>query len=498
MQIFGFEIRKSPTAPSIAQPNNDDGSIEQVVGSGAAHLSYAFDINKKLNNEIELINKYRSMSQVAEIDQAIEEIITECIVVEEEKLPVEVSIIAEENEIPEQIREAIVQEFKNILALMEFNTEGHDLFRQWYVDGRLYGQLLVDESNLAEGIKGVQFIDPRKIKKVREIRKERNAAGLDVVMGIEEYFIFNDSGLNSANTGIKISKDVIIHAPSGLVDESQNTISHLHTAIKPANQVRYMEDAALIYTLSRAPARRAFYIDVADMPKQKAEQYMHDTMTRYRNKVVYNSSSGEIQDDRSYTSMLEDYWLPRRSNGRSTEIVDLNGSSIMSQMENVMYFLNKMYASLKVPISRLKPETGFMLGKSDQISRDEVKFSKFVARLRRRFAEIFYQALRAQLILKGIISPEDWQFVRSKINFDFLRDNYFSELKENEILSGRILMAEQITPFVGKYYSHDYVRQVIMKQSEEEIESMDQQIAQEMKDHPEWFLPPEGEEANGQ
>ena len=251
MQIFGFEIRKTGELPAIAQETNNDGSIEQIVGTGAAHYGYVFDINKKLANEVELINKYRSMSQIAEIDSAIEDIVTEAIVVEEEKLPVSINIVADDAEIPPQIQEAIVQEFQNIIAMMEFNTEGHDLFRQWYVDGRLYGQLLVDESNLADGIKNIRFIDPRKMKKIREIRKEKNSAGLDVIMGTEEYFVFNDSGINAATQGVKISPDVIIYAPSGLVDESGNTISFLHKAIKPANQLRYMEDAVLIYTLSR-------------------------------------------------------------------------------------------------------------------------------------------------------------------------------------------------------------------------------------------------------
>ncbi len=493
MQIFGFEIRKSGEVPAIAQEVNSDGSIEQVVGTGAAHYGYVFDVNKKLANEVELINKYRSMSQIAEIDSAIEDIITESIVVEEEKLPVSINIVAEDSEIPPQIKEAIVQEFQNIIAMMEFNTEGHDLFRQWYTDGRLYGQLLVDENNLSAGIKDIRFIDPRKMKKVREIRKERNAAGLDVVMGTEEYFVFNDSGINAATTGIKISPDAIVYAPSGLVDESGNTISFLHKAIKPANQLRYMEDAVLIYTLSRAPERRVFYIDVADMPKQKAEQYVKDVMTRYRNKIVYDSSTGEIKDDRVHMSMLEDFWMPRRSNGRTTEITTLAGSTIMSQMDNVTYFLNKLYNALNVPLSRLRADANFSLGRSTEITRDEVKFSKFVSRLRRRFAEIFYQALRAQLILKGIISPEDWVFVKSKINFDFLRDNYFSELKENEILLGRIQMVEQMQPFIGMYYSHEYVKTAVLRQSTEEIEKMQQQIDQEYKSNPQMFAPLPGE-----
>ncbi len=910
MQIFGFEIRKTPELPSIATPDKNDGAIEQVVGSGAAYYGYAFDINKRLSNEYDLINKYRSMAQIAEIDSAIDEIVTEAIVVEEEKLPISINIVADDNELPPAIQQAIVAEFQNVLALMDFNSRGHDIFRQWYVDGRLYGQIIVDESNLSNGIMDIKFIDPRKIKKVREVQKEKSLSGVDIVTDVREYFIFNDAGISTSNNGIQISPDVIIYSSSGLTDEYGNTTSHLTKTIKPANMVRYMEDAVLIYTLSRAPERRVFYIDVGDMPKQKAEQYMRDVMTRYKNKVIYNSSNGEIADDRVFNSLQEDFWLPRRcfsldtkvklldgrdvsiadlskeyqegktnwtysvsddgrivpgmitwagttmknaqvvdvhldngevitctpdhkfilrngekvqaqylqegtslmplytekrvlygnkdyeyvldnstnkwktvhkmvseyfngpnksnevvhhanlnrfdntpcnlvvmdktehlklhtligtenwknasqekretwkknlsesskrffateegriarekiveknktpkmlaalargrdtvkemreydklhltkeefaakwihvehndssyahearahdkatiskedyynkwvapitnankekhnkrissydmgniiqavsaikdgklrnsdiisavqsvypeiklesfrtilkhngyetisdfiirnfetdmprrkyqaknqegknhkvvkvvfredrmdvgtltvdgdeinhsfhnyalsagvfvmnSNGRTTEITTLPGSSIMTQMDNVNYFLNKLYASLNIPLSRVRPDANFSLGRSTEISRDEVKFSKFIARLRKRFSDIFYQALRAQLILKGIIAPEDWTYVKSKVNFDFLRDNYFSELKENEILSGRIQMAEMIQPYVGTYYSMEYVRKNVLKQTTEEIERINMQIAEERAANPEMF-----------
>lgn len=492
MQIFGFEIRKSPERPSIATPDTNDGAIEQVVGSGAAYYGYAFDINKRLSNEYDLINKYRSMAQIAEIDSAIEEIVTEAIVVEEEKLPISLNVIAEDNELPPAIQQAIIAEFEHVISLMDFNSRGHDIFRQWYVDGRLYGQLIVDENNLAAGIVDIKFIDPRKIKKVREVQKEKSLSGVDIVTDVREYFIFNDSGISNSNNGIQISPDVIIYASSGMTDEYGNTTSHLTKTIKPANMVRYMEDAVLIYTLSRAPERRVFYIDVGDMPKQKAEQYMRDVMTRYKNKVIYNSSTGEIADDRVFNAISEDYWLPRRSSGRTTEITTLPGSSIMTQMDNVNYFLNKLYAALNIPMSRVRPDANFSLGRSTEISRDEVKFSKFISRLRKRFSDIFYQALRAQLILKGIIAPEDWTYVKSKINFDFLRDNYFSELKENEILTGRIQMAEMIQPYVGMYYSMEYVRKNILKQTTEEIERLNMQIAEERAQNPEMF----GQQAN--
>ena len=374
---------------------------------------------------------------------------------------------------------------------MKFNTDGHELFRQWYVDGRLYGQMMVDEQNLSAGIKDIRFIDPRKMKKVREIKKEKNNGGVDVIVGTEEYFIFNDDGINSASAGVRISPDVILYAPSGIVDESGDTIGFLNKAVKPANMLRYMEDATLIYTLSRAPERRVFYLDVSDMPKQKAEQYVQDVMKRYKNKIVFNTSTGEISDDRVHMSMLEDFWMPRRSNGKTTEITTLPGSTIMAQMDNVNYFLNKLYNALNIPLSRIKPEAGFSLGRSTEITRDEIKFNKFVARLRKKFSDIFYQALRTQLILKGIIAPEDWFYIMSKINFDFLRDNYFAELKDNEILMGRIQMLEALQPYVGKYYSHETMRASILKQTEEEIEEEDKKLAIEQKEHPEWFMTPD-------
>lgn len=482
--IFGFEIRKAGTKPALTTPANIDGAIEnEVTHAGASAYGYYLDLNKRLTNEVDLINKYRAMAQVAEIDAAIEDIVNESIVVEDDKQPVSININSVENDIPEEIQVAITDEFSNVLRLLDFHDNGHDMFRQWYIDGRYYSQIIVDESDLQAGIQDIRNLDPRKIKKVRDITKKKNAGGADVVVGIDEYFVYNENGTQAAATGIKLSPDTIIHAYSGLVDEYNNAISYLHKAIKPSNQLRYMEDAALIYTLSRAPSRRVFYIDIADMPKQKADQYMQGIMTKYKNKIVYDSANGEIKDDRVHMSMLEDYWLPRRSNGRTTEITTLPSENITGQMDNVMYFMNKLYGALNVPLSRLRPETGFSLGRAQEISRDEVKFSKFIDRLRKRFSGIFLQALRVQLILKGIITPEDWDFIRSRISFDFMRDNYFSELKDAEILASRIQMAEQVMPLVGTYYSPDFVRRRILRQTEEEIEQMREEIAIAEKDN---------------
>lgn len=487
-KIFGFEIRKAGTEPALTVPDNRDGSINnEVTSSGAAAYGYYFDLNKKLTNEIELINKYRSMAQVAEIDIAVTSIVDEAVVIEEEQPPVSINIRSDNGDVPENIQEVIANEFQNILTKLKFHQEGHEIFRQWYIDGRYYAQIVVDEENLVNGISEIRALDPRKIKKVRDIVKQRNSGGVDVVVDIKDYYVYNDSGINSASNGIRLSPDSVICATSGLVDEYGNSISFLHKAIKPSNMLRYMEDAALIYTLSRAPARRVFYIDVADMPKQKADQYMMQTMTKYKNKIVYDTSTGEVRDDRVNMSMLEDYWLPRRSNGRATEITTLPSENITGQMENITYFLNKLYNSLSIPISRLRPDNAFSLGRTEQITRDEVSFSKFIDRQRNRFSQLFLQALRVQLILKGIIAPEDWEFIRSRITFDYLRDNYFAELKEAEILSNRINMMNQIQPLVGMYYSPQWVRKNVLHQSDEEIEKIDEEIAIAMKTTPQFF-----------
>lgn len=479
-KIFGFEIRKTGEMPALAPVVKNDGAIEnEVSAAGASAYGYYLDLNKRLTNEVDLINKYRSMAQVAEIDAAIEDIVNEAIVVEENKPPVTVSIRAEDGDIPEQIVEAITDEFNNVLTLMNFHDEGHEIFRQWYVDGKIYAQIVADEQDLSAGIQDIRLLDPRKIKKVRDIIRQKNAGGVDVVVGTEEYFVFNEQGTQSGSNGVKLSPDTVIYATSGLTDEYNTPISFLHKAIKPANQLRYMEDAALIYTLSRAPSRRVFYIDIADMPKQKADQYMQNIMAKYKNKITYNTADGTMADDRVHTTLLEDYWLPRRSNGRATEIQTLPSETISGQMDNVNYFLNKVYGALNIPLSRLRPDTNFSLGRSQELTRDEIKFSKFIDRLRKRFTAVFLQALRVQLILKGIITPEDWDFIRSRITFDYLRDNYFTELKETEILSNRLQMAEQVMPLVGSLYSLEYVRRNILRQTDEEIEEIQRQNAAE-------------------
>ena len=478
--IFGFEIRKAAVNPALSAPINYDGAVDNDVTTGAGAYGYYFDLNRKLVNEVELINKYRQMANIAEIDLAIEDIVNEAVIVEEFKEPV-VLQFSDNSNIPDQVRDIIQQEFSYVLNLLNFQTNGHEIFRQWYVDGRYASQIVVDEAQLNEGIKEIRPLDPRKIKKVRDIIKQKNNGGTDVIVDVDEYYIYNDSGNTAAGTGIKLSPDTIIYSTSGLQDEYGNAISYLHKAIKPANQLRYMEDAALIYTLSRAPSRRVFYIDIGDMPKAKGDQYIQNIMNKYKNKIVYSSQTGEIKDDRVHQTMLEDFWLPRRSNGRTTEIQTLPSESISNQMDNVTYFLNKLYNSLNIPLSRLRPDANFSLGRTQEITRDELKFSKFIDRLRKRFSNVFLQALRVQLILKQIITPEEWEDVKTNIAFDFLRDNHFTELKETEILSNRLQMAEQIMPMVGIYFSPNFVRQKILRQSDDEIKRIRQENIMAMK-----------------
>lgn len=479
MQIFGFEIRKSnERSVSIVGPASDDGALEQASSLASSHYSYNLDVNQKPKNDLDLINKYRQLQMVPAVDAAIEDIVSEAVVIEDSKSAVSLNIIAEIDAIPLDIQDKIADEFQNVITLLNFSRKGHELFRQWYVDGRQAFHIIIDEADPRQGIKEVRFVDPRKIRKVREIFKERTTTQTEIVTAVEEYFVFNDAGMtNTTNTGLKLSSDSIAYVTSGLLDETNTTISYLHKAMKPANQLRYMEDAMLIYQLSRAPQRRIFYIDVADMPKQKAEQYVKDTMNRYRNKMVYDSASGEIKDDRNNMSILEDFWCPRKGNGNATEITTLEGGQIVGQLESTAYFQNNLYRSLNVPISRILPDQSFSVGRSTEITRDEVKFSKFIDRLRIKYSALFDQLLRVQLITKEIISPDDWAFVSSKIQYVFARDNYFAELKDNEILAGRIQMMEQASPYAGKYFSQEYLRKNIMRQTTEEIAAMDKQLA---------------------
>jgi hypothetical protein len=480
--LFGFSItrKKKEQDPkqSFSIPIADDGAT--TVSAVGGYMGQFLDLEGTAKNEADLVRRYREISLHPECDTAIDDIVNEAIVVNENNDSVRPIL----TNLPfgKDVRRKIEDEFKNILHLMNFNTKGHDIFRRWYVDGRIYYQKVIDRENPKNGITELKYIDPRKIKKVREIRKQRTQINLDIINEYEEYYIFNEKGVagSTSGSGVRIAPDTIAYTSSGLIDQNRNLVlSYLHKAIKSVNQLRMIEDAMVIYRIARAPERRIFYIDVGNLPKIKAEQYLRDVMARYRNKLVYDASTGEIRDDRSYMNMLEDYWLPRREGGRGTEITTLPGGQNLGEIADIEYFQKKLYRSLNVPISRLEATTGFNLGRAAEISRDELKFTKFVGRLRKKFTEIFDDILRTQLVLKGIISVEDWPTIHANINYDFLSDGHFSELKESEMLKDRIALADSMKDYVGKYFSHKYVRKYILKQSDRDIEEIDSEIKNE-------------------
>jgi hypothetical protein len=365
---------------------------------------------------------------------------------------------------------------------MNFSTKGFEIFKRWYVDGRIFYQKVIDRETPKNGITELRYIDPRKIKKVRELKKMRSTVDLSLTNDYEEYFMFNEKGVagSTSGSGVRIAADTIAFCSSGLVDQNKNMIlSYLHKAIKPVNQLRMIEDAVVIYRIARAPERRIFKIDVGNLPKQKAEQYLRDVMARYRNKLVYDANTGEIRDDRSYMNMLEDYWLPTREGGRGTDITTLPGGQNLGEMADIEYFQKKLYRSLNVPVSRLEPATGFSMGRSTEITRDELKFTKFVQRLRKKFTELFNDFLKTQLVLKGVISIDDWPVIQANIQYDFLQDGHFAELKESEMLKERVALADGLEKYVGKYFSQEYIRKFVFKQSEKEIKDLDRQISKE-------------------
>ena len=487
-ELFGFQItRTKPKVDpkqSFTQPKADDGT--QTVAAGGYFGQY-LDMEGTAKTEQDLIRRYREVSIHPECDMAIEDIVNEAIVANEiDKDPVRVDL--SDTGLSSPIKRKIEDEFKELLRLMNFSTKGHDIFRRWYVDGRLYYHKIFDRDSPIKGITELRYIDPRKIKKIREIKKGRPVAiaNIQIVHDYNEYFLYNEKGVagpGMASGGIKIAPDAITFCPSGLVDLNKNMVmSYLHKAIKPVNQLRMIEDAVVIYRIARAPERRVFKIDVGNLPKVKAEQYLRDVMARYRNKLVYDASTGEIRDDRNYMSMLEDFWLPSREGGRGTDISTLPGGQNLGEVADIEYFQRKLYRSLNVPISRLEASQGFNLGRSTEITRDELKFTKFVQRLRKKFTELFNDLLRTQLVLKSIINDDDWIAIKEKIKYDFLQDGHFSELKNAELLRERIALANDVRDYVGKYFSVDYVRRNILKQSEREMADIDNQIKKEIDD----------------
>src|SRR6056300_1483868 len=487
-ELFGFSItrakKQADPKQSFTTTQADDGT--QTVAAGGYFGQY-LDMEGTAKSEADLIRRYSEVALYPECDMAIEDIVNEAIVANELKDAVRVNV----SDLPygQEVRRKIEDEFKQVLRLLNFNTKGHDIFRRWYVDGRIYFHKIIDRNSPVKGITELKYIDPRKVKKIREIRKKRPDGpvphGLSVVDEYVEYFVYNEKGVSGSTSGagIKIAPDTIAFCPSGLIDQNKNMVlSYLHKAIKPVNQLRMIEDAAVIYRIARAPERRIFKIDVGNLPKVKAEQYLRDVMARYRNKLVYDASTGEIRDDRNYMSMLEDFWLPSREGGRGTDITTLPGGQNLGEINDIEYFRSKLYRSLNVPVSRLESNSGFNMGRASEITRDELKFTKFVQRLRKKFTELFNDILRTQLILKGIINEEDWQSVRESITYDFLQDGHFAELKHTEMLLERIRIANEVRDYVGKYYSVEYVRKHILKQTDRDMEDIDNQIKQEIDD----------------
>ena len=494
-ELFGFEIkRKQQELPSFVPKSENDGAV--VVAEGGVYGTYV-DLDGSIRTESELVNKYREMAQHPEVDAAIDDVVNEVITQEPETKVVE--LILDDLDQPDRIKKLLTKEFDEVLRLLEFNDLSYDVFRRWYVDGRLYYHVVVDEEKPQEGIQELRYIDPRKIRKVREQKRKKVAATVTTYQTAAEYYMYNDKGFaktagnssiptNSVG-GLKIAKDSIIHCTSGLTSVNGDLVqSYLHKAIKPLNQLRSMEDSLVIYRISRAPERRIFYIDVGNLPKMKAEQYLRDVMTRFKNKLVYDAATGEVRDDRKFMTMLEDFWLPRREGGKGTEITTLPGGQNLGQIDDIVYFQRKLYKSLNVPISRLDPELQFNFGRATEITRDEVKFAKFINRLRNKFAVLFTKILERQLIMKGICTPEDWDDFKQAIRYKFAQDNYFAELKETEILRDRITMLRDIDDFAGKYYSHDWIRRHVLRQSDQEIEKIDEQIQDEM-DNPQYNPP---------
>jgi hypothetical protein len=498
VQLFGFEIKRKIEAKeqlrSFADPVNDDGAIS--VATGGAQSTFV-DLDGTAKTEAELVNRYRSMLQQPEVQAAVDDIVNEAITISDENRVVE--CVTDDVDMPDSIKKKIREEFENVLKLLDFSNQGYEIFSRWYVDGRLYYHAVIDETAPKKGIQELRYIDPRKIRKIREFEKEKpvNGSNQFTLKRVKtEYYIYSDKGydvntsaqqLNTFDSiqGLKIAKDSIINCNSGVLNEKNTIIlSHLHKAYKPLNQLRMMEDAAVIYRISRAPERRVFYIDVGNLPKIKAEQYLREMMVNHKNKLVYDASTGEMRDDRKFMTITDDFWLPRREGNRGTEITTLPGGQNLGEMEDINYFQKKLYKSLNVPISRLEAETGFSLGRSSEISRDEVKFAKFIRRLRARFSTLFDKALEKQLILKGVIKPEEWDIIKDSIRYDFKLDNHFEELKQSEILRDRLSLLDQVNNYVGVYYSKDWVRKNVLHMSEDEIEEIEKQLKDEGEDEP--------------
>jgi hypothetical protein len=490
-QLFGYSLERAKkgqsVGPSFVSKESDDAATP-VAGGG--YFGTAIDLDGTFKDENDLIRRYRSMSIHPECDRAIDDVVNEAIAGDIDDTPVDVEL--SNLKVSSGIKKKIRDEFMNVLRLLDFDKKAYDIFRRWYIDGKLYYHKLIDPKNPRRGITELRYVDPRKIRKVVEMERNKDKQQLDprtlesqLSPRTAEYYVYNPKGLRAGmeTSGLKIAPDAIAFCHSGLKDMNKNVVmSHLHKAIKALNQLRMIEDSLVIYRLSRAPERRIFYIDVGNLPKQKAEQYLREVMSRYRNKLVYNADTGEIRDDRKFMSMLEDFWLPRREGGRGTEITTLPGGQNLGELEDVKYFQRKLYRALNVPESRLESESSFNLGRAAEITRDEVKFQKFVTRLRKKFSELLHDCLKTQLILKGIISLEEWDDMSEHIQYDFIADNYFSELKEKEMLTERLNLVTAMDPFAGRYFSLEYIRRQVLRHTDAEMKEIDKQMQKEIED----------------
>lgn len=484
-QMFGYEIIKKTRSKerdeeknkSFVAPDDQDGGA--VISSGG-HFGEYLDMDAaQAKNEVSLIMKYRDAATQPECDAAVDDIVNECIVLDDDYAgPVELNV---DDISSPKLGKVLQEEFDRICKILNFNQQGGDIFRRWYTDGRLYYHILVDEANTKNGIKEVRPVDATKMRKVRKHKKSKDPkTGVTLITGVEEYYIYQEQGAGKSNTGLKISPDSITFVSSGLLSaDRKRVLSYLHKALKPVNQLRMMEDSLVIYRLARAPERRIFYVDVGNLPKGKAEEYMQSLMTKHRNKLVYDAKTGQMRDDRKHMSMLEDFWLPRREGGRGTEISTLPGGDNLGQIDDIVYFQKQLYKSLNVPVDRLENETGFNMGRSTEISRDEVKFQKFVDKLRRRFSHLFMDLLKKQMLIKGLITEDEWNIIKEEIVIDYQQDNYFAELKELEITRERIAVLQDIDSYTGKYFSVEWVRRNILGQSDEDIKDIDTQIQKE-------------------
>lgn len=487
MELFGFQIKRKQVEeniPSIAPPVPDDGSIMSAAGGV---YGSTLDLDGAVKSEAELITKYREAAQSPELQTAITKIINEAIVDDQDETVVK--LVLDKLDYSEDFKRKIEEEFNTVLDLLEFTKYPYKIFENWYIDGRLYYHVMVDIKKPTEGIKELRYLDPRKIRKVREVKAKRGQSGVVSKEVVNEYYLYNDraatigkmsAGSPMSQTALKIAKDSILYVTSGLTNPTGNlVISYLQKALRPLNQLRSLEDSLVIYRISRAPERRIFYIDVGNLPKSKAEQYVRDLMVRFKNKLIYDAATGEIKDDRKFMTMLEDFWLPRKEGGKGTEITTLPGGQNLSQIDDIVYFQKNLYKALNVPVTRLDPEINYNLGRSSEISREEIEFSKFITRLRSQFAQLFTKALGTQLMLKNIVTPEDWDVIEGKIGYRFNKDNFWEELKESEILRDRLDILRTIDDYAGKYYSHSWIRKNILRQTDEEIHQMDKEIAEE-------------------